>query len=339
MDINNIINDSIHYPLSDYKKFLILGLPNLILSILFFIFILQALGLDSIADLPTEDIISSPIFGRFIATTLVFFIALIIGLIIIEGIQLSVIRETINGNDYLPNLDLSRNFVDGLKCMILSIGYMLVPTLIYLILVFASAFILRDNSLIVILVLTVLFVIAAIFLTLIYVAALGRLAQTNSLGEALKVGNVYEIARNIGLTNIFLVLIFSLLLNLVISLISSLLEYIPLIGFLISYYVFYNYFLLVTSRSYGLLYKDCFEVNNNYRQNITEEQINGRNIPHEVETTNYEVSEINENHPLDFQPKVTTDNTENTSNLNKCGQCGYPNKENVNFCSNCGNKL
>lgn len=344
MEINDIINDAIHYPLSDYKKFLILGLPNLILSILFFILILQALGLDSIADLPADIIIYSPIFSTFIITTIIFFIALVIGVLILEGIQLSVIRETINGNDIIPNLELSKNFVDGLKCLILSIVYMLIPTVVYLILVFVSLGILHDDAVIFIIILTVLLVIVAIILSFLYVVSICRLAQTDSLEEALKIRNIYEITKNIGFVKIFLVLIFSLVLNLIISLIGSVLEIIPVIGFIILTYIFYTYFIIVTSRSYGLLYRDEFinagQFNGTFNQQVVDKTpiVNKEYEFNKDNNMDYTTPKTD----FDFQPSQEGSNVNQDvqlSDIKKCSRCGYSNPNYANICSNCGNKL
>lgn len=342
MNINDIINDALHYPLSDYKNFLVLGLPNLILSIVFFVLIIQAVGLDSISNLPPESIISSPIFTRFIYTIMLFIIVSFIGVIIIEGIQISVIRETIRGNDVLPKLKVVDNFVDGLKCLVLSIIYFMVITLIYIVLSFISITLFKDYAGFVIIILTVLLIITMIFLSFIFITALCRLAETNSLGEALNIRNVYEISKNIGFRKIFAVMVFSILLSFVISIIGSVLGYIPIIGFFISSYVLYTFLLLASSRSYGLMYRKYLNRNRVLPGDFGQTSANATVVKkdemvkddvqgHSVPQTGFDFQQGNEENVVDSDVSMTT--------LKKCGICGYSNPDYANVCSNCGNKL
>ena len=338
MDTNDIVNDALHYPLSDYKKLLILGLPNLVLSIFFIVFIIQAVGLEGISDLPSNMIVYSPLFSTFILTTMIFIVVLIIGTLIISGIQLSVIRETIKGNNILPNLEIGKNFVDGLKVTVLSMVYIAVPVIIYMLILFGLIYLLKDNAFIGIILLSAILVIVSIFLSIILIVALGRLAETNSLQKALEFGIVYERTKVIGFGKIFLFIVFSVLLSFVISIIGSVLGLIPILGFIISTYVLYTYYFLVLSRCYGLLYKDNLSVMDGYNNGVHENN-DLKIIKEEKIVSDKEVvKERNENTKLDYQHDKD-DNVKSLDAFKKCSNCGFSNPDYVNYCSNCGNKI
>ncbi|WP_323736179.1 DUF4013 domain-containing protein [Methanosphaera sp. ISO3-F5] len=317
-----------------------LGLPNLVLSIFFFVLIIQAVGLDKISDLPANMIFSSPLFSTFILTTLLFIVVLIVCTVIMMGIQLSVIRETIMGKDILPNLDPGKNFVDGLKVTVLSIVYIAVPVIIYMLIVFGLLYLLKDNAFIGVILITAVLLIVSILLSIVLVVALGRLAETDSLQKTLEFGTVYEMTKVIGFGKIFLIIVFSILLNLVISIIGSVLGLIPIIGFFISTYVLYSYNFLVMSRCYGLLYRDNFGARNDYPNNAIVQSNSDLKVGNNDETLSDEelVREKIDNGKLDYQPDNDSKDT-SVNEIKKCSNCGFSNPYYVNYCSNCGNKL
>jgi len=336
MEITEIIKDAFHYPISDFKKFLVLGIPILILSVLFFVLILQAVGLSEIANLPAKSLANSPLFSTFIITTLIFFVALIIGVIIIEGIQISIIRESINNNDILPSLEPVKNFVDGIKGIVLQIIYMFIPITIYMIILLGVASLGNDFAVVLVLILSVIAAIVFFILSAMYIVALGRFTETNSISEALQFGSIYDTARNIGLGKIIIVILVTNIISSFISLIGMILVNIPIIGFFIMTYILYNFFIMFNSRCYALLYRDRFENNNTgFNQNTMNNNYNN-------ELNNYQNNNLenNPNNQYDFQPKKIDSSEENVSiNLKKCNQCGYSNPDYANICGNCGNEL
>ena len=112
MGLGDIISDSVQYPFSDIQKFLIVGVISLFsgLSSLF-----GNWGVDS-----------------FILITLAGIIGLIFTLML-SGYSISVTKYAINHSSQLPDLDFQNNLIDGIKALIVSIVYFIIPIIITLI--------------------------------------------------------------------------------------------------------------------------------------------------------------------------------------------------------------
>lgn len=342
METSDIINDSFKYPLSDFKKFLTLGIPYLIIGIFTLILTYESTGLTTLSDVSEEAMLSSPIFSTFLITALVFFIVLIVCTIIMNGIGISVIRETIKASDMLPNIELKTNIIDGIKSLIVSLVYILVPLIIFFIIFGLIAAALGENSGIILFLLIILFFIAMIIIGILLTVAICRLAETNSIGEALNFSNILDIAKKIGLLKIFATLLICNILLGVISLVGSFIGIIPVIGIIIVTYLLYTYTILVTYRAYGLLYRDKDgEVysQKSFQQPYTPIENN------QVENVNNQMNNYNPDNDenLDFQNTNVENNNqvnENPENLmKKCSTCGYSNPDYVKICVNCGNEL
>lgn len=344
MDIGDIMENSFKYPLSDFKKFLILGIPYLVIAIFASLFILQVAGLSSLADVSEDALLSSPLLSTFLVTTLLFIVVAVICSIIMSGIGISVIRETIKPSDMIPDLEPVNNFVDGIQSLIISIVYMIIPVLAFVIIVSVIASLFGDNAGWIVLILFLLFFIAIIFIGLLLSVAICRFAETGSITQALDVTKVYEIGKEIGYGKIFGVILLINIIFAVISMIGNFISMIPIIGTIIVIYFLYTYIELVTYRAYGLLYRDRTQANtqNAFQQPYTPIADNQNQQP---VTENNDFKSIENTENLDFQ----TDNSQNTENeesneateavLKKCTKCGYSNPDYVNICVNCGNEL
>ena len=338
MEISDIVEDSLKYPLSDLKKFLIIGIPYLIIGILALILVYESIGITTLSDVSQEALLSSPLFSTFILTTLLFMIVTFICTIIMSGIGMSIIKETIKPSDLLPNINLKVNIIDGIKSWIVSIVYIIIPTIIFLILFGIVMATLGEDSGILLLLLMLLFIIAIIIIGLLLTVAVCRLAETDSISEALNFSNIIEIGKKIGFVKIFLTLLICNVILGVISLLASLLNIIPIIGTLIVTYLLYTYIVIVTYRAYGLLYREKNEAN--VSQNAFQ--------PPYTPIDDKQTQEINENKTADnvpanenlenndFQENETEDN-ENT--IKKCSKCGHLNPNYGTFCINCGNEI
>ncbi len=112
MNINEIIGDALRYPLSDWKKILILGFIILVGSIFYLIF----------------HIISNTINNVTILIFLIWFIILFF----IFGYQYRIINFTMNGNAELPKFNSWKvMFIEGIKYYIVHLVY-LIPALLLL---------------------------------------------------------------------------------------------------------------------------------------------------------------------------------------------------------------
>lgn len=328
MEISDIIEDSFKYPISDFKKFLILGIPCLIIGLFTLLFAFESISMASLANTTEEAILTSPIFSTFIISFLLFIIVLIICSIIMSGIGISIIKETIKPSNMLPDIELKTNILDGIKSIIVSLIYIGVPSIIFFILFGIVGVALGENSGIPILLLMLLYLIAIIVIGLLLTVAICRLAETNSIGEALNISNIIEIGKKIGFIKIFATLLICNVLLGILSLIGSFISMIPLIGTIIVMYLLYSYTLFVTYRAYGLLYRD------KYGETFTQKAFQQTYTPIE----NNQAQEINNNGNIDTRNNNQT-NDSSEAFMKKCSNCGYSNPEYAKICVNCGNEL
>ena len=344
MEISDIVEDSLKYPISDFKKFLILGIPYLIIGLFALLFLYEAAGLSTLSDVSQEALLSSPLFSTFMVTFLLFIVVVIVCTIIMSGIGLSVIKETIKPSNMLPNIEFKTNILDGIKSLIVSLVYIIIPSFIFIILMAIVGAALGEDSGVIILILMLIFLIAMIIIGLLLTVAICRLAETNSIGEALNVGNIIEIGKKIGFVKIFATLLICNVILGIISLVGSLVNMIPVIGTILVIYLLYTYIMLVTYRAYGLLYREKY--GNMYAQNAFQppyNQIENNPAPKiNNEMNDYKAIDT-DNENIDFQNMDTQyDNQTNESSepiMIKCSKCGYSNPDYVKICVNCGNEL
>jgi len=243
-----ICRSAFKYPFSDIKAlvmfgiiFVIAGLPNILSS-----FGIKSAGLISILGI----------------VTLIMFI-------IIEGFDISVIKETIEGSDAIPSLNPVNNLITGIKAFIITIIYLIIPIIVSIILGIGSFASIRSgmstngtaslasNALVglgvgAFVVIIVLFALFYIFATI----AQCRFAKYDSMSEALRIGQVWNDLRAIGIFRFIkwyiLVIIFSAVLFIVLGIISA----IPYIGGIIAALFISPAIYLFINRALGLLYRD-----------------------------------------------------------------------------------
>lgn len=249
MDLSTNLNDSFKYPFIDFEKFLVLGALFLLANIAS---IASAFGL-----------YNNPIYTYISVVALI--LSIIVSLII-GGYALSVTKTASNLSNAVPDLDFVENLVLGIKGAIVAFVYMIIPSAVVIILsvLFGATAIfsgsldhLTSSSASSLIFGIMLIVIAGIILFVLFgifeVVALGRLAKTDSLGEALTF-EVFEDVKKIGF---FKVLGWLILMGLIIGIISFILSFlliIPFIGIIIFLFLYPPFAVLFSSRSLGLLY-------------------------------------------------------------------------------------
>ena len=328
MEISDIIGDSFKYPLSDFKKFLILGIPYLIIGLFTLLFAFESINMASLANATEEMILASPIFSTFMITFLLFLIVSFICLIVMNGIGISVIKETIKPSNLLPNIELKTNILDGIKSIIISLIYIGVPTIIFFILFGIVGVALGENSGILILLLMLLYFIAIIIIGILLTIAICRLAETNSISEALNISNIIEIGKKIGFIKIFATLLICNVLLGILSVVGIFISMIPLIGTIIVMYLLYSYTILVTYRAYGLLYQE--KNGETFTQNTFQQPY--------TPIENNQDQKVNNTENIDTQNNNQTNESSETL-TKKCSNCGYSNPSYAKICVNCGNEL
>ncbi|MDL2245987.1 DUF4013 domain-containing protein [Methanobrevibacter sp. OttesenSCG-928-K11] len=274
MQITEIFTDSLKYPTKNWKNFFILGILTLIVT---------ALGLfPSIIGSDRNGLIS-------IVAIVCSILALIVGFII-NGYILSNVKSSINLKDNIPDFNINNNLIDGLKLLIINIVYGLIFLIIIMIITFFSGFLESIIDIISIainnpganttqfltlipenvantfqngfLITGILGLIIGIIFALFYTISYVRLADSENIGIALNIKEIYGDIQKIGLGNYIIWIILYILISIVISLIMGIifiiLGFIPYISvalvIIISALLFEPYVSLFSARAIGLLY-------------------------------------------------------------------------------------
>lgn len=199
MNIGEIISDCISYPFQNIKALLI----YLILGIL--VGVVAALtGLGSITT-GTLNFDSGVLLG-------------VIGLIIIIainllmlGFSLDIVKFGINRSSHAPEIDFARQVANGLKYIIVSIVYMIIPIIV----IFVLSLIFQNWIVIVI------GIILAIIFAFVLTMAVCRLADTDDLGYALNVGGAIDDLNRIGVGSVVVTLLAALIAGFIIVFVIS----------------------------------------------------------------------------------------------------------------------
>lgn len=275
MEIMDIIKESFVFPSKDLGKLAIF----IVLTII-------------VAGLAVGGVIST-VFGIMdtgayaIVGAILFIIALILGFIT-AGYQISIIKSGITNSD-APEFEWKKNIIDGIYNLIISIVYFIIPAIIVLIVGFitnvpgniqaiieesvtssvnataaanttvpavsAVSETLMGNLVSSLAITAVVAIVLFIIFAFIQTMAQARLANTDSLGEALNIPEAFKDLGRIGygkvIAVVILVVIVTLVINAVIALIAN---YVPAIG--IVSIIVTPYLTFFAYRATGLLYSD-----------------------------------------------------------------------------------
>ena len=274
MEILEIIKDAFVFPSQNLEKLAIYIVLTFVLGIL------AVGGIVSLGiALPQAHV---PILG------IIFFIIGIILALIISGYQLAIMKTGIDVEEKAPSIDFKNDLINGIKLLIVSIVYFIIPAIIVFIVglvtnvpgnvtnivqelalspanatvvanstgaigtVSQSAIASLTSSLAITgIVAFVLFIIFALIETM----GQARLANTGSLAEAL---NIIEAAKDLTRIGLGKVIAVVLLVIIIVAIINAILGYIfgriPLLS--IISIVIAPYLTFFTLRAYGLLYSD-----------------------------------------------------------------------------------
>ena len=235
MSLIEIIKNSIKYPLNDYTKFLIVGIISLIAGLTIVLPQFQV----------TDTIILS------IAGIISLIFALILG-----GYSLDVIKKGIEDSDEIPDFNIVENIVNGIKSVIVSIVYLIIPTIILIALAVVTGAIgaSLDNILASLGILAIVAIIIYILFGILEIVGLAILAKTGSISEALSFGEVFADAKSIGIINIIAFIILVAIIIFIIALIGGIISLIPYIGFIIATILVGGFSVLFYGKALGLLY-------------------------------------------------------------------------------------
>ncbi|MCL2156530.1 MAG: DUF4013 domain-containing protein [Methanobrevibacter sp.] len=239
MNVTGLFKDSFTYPLRDSNKLLFLGAVFIVGGLLTIlpVFISGVLGIN---------IALNQQFLLAIITFIVMGIILFLTSAIISGYGISVIRKTLFNPDKVPSFDLVKNLVSGLKLAILSVVYYLIPVAISLLLSYFVNFSIGF----------IVWILLSTIATLLLIVATSRLAETNSLKEALKIDEVFKDISKIGIANYIVWIIIYLSIGIIISFITFIIMFIPIIGVIIGFLAIMPFITMFSARAIGLLYNE-----------------------------------------------------------------------------------
>ncbi len=263
MDVVEIFKDSLRYPLKDNNKLIMLGVLIIISGIIAFISGVIQFSLSQF---------STPIY--MITMILLFIIS-----IIVSGYALSVVKETLLNSEIVPSIDLVKNLISGIKIAIVSIIYYLIPLVITLFVSYLNGTfnsiikiitysiqnffnpnisepILTTGSTFGLMNISILWFILSAITTLFLIIGIIRLAKNGNIIEALKMNEVFNDIKKIGIGNYIIVCVLYLLIGIIISFFSAIFILIPIIGIIVFLLVISPYIVMFSGRTFGLIYNE-----------------------------------------------------------------------------------
>ena len=237
MEIGEIISDAAMYPINNVKALVIYVVLGIVAFLALIITGVGLIGAGEATGLLSGGLGILGIVGIIIAIAIFALIA---------GYMLDVIKIAINREDNAPEIDPVRQIINGIKLFILAIIYMIIPIIIMVILSAINETLGLILGFILLIVFDILLVIAQC-----------RFAKTESLGEALNIGEVINDLKEIGIVKVLAIIIIIGIISYVLSAIATGIgNFSEIIGAILSGIVtIYTTFL--QSRAYGLLYSDA----------------------------------------------------------------------------------
>lgn len=238
MNVGKIIENSLKYPASNWKRLLIFGV-----LILIYQFSINILG----------------IYIKNFILVFLLIIPFIISYFLIGGYEFRVIETTMRGKMEAPEFNKwPKMFHDGLKIFIVKLVYGIIPVIILAVgftLLFMGSYSIQMVGVLILLLGVILLFIAA----LIMVMALSNMIYYSEISAAFKLSEIKERIKKIGWLNYILVLIILAILVVLISVVGTLLSFIPIVGLVLSSLIIDPYLYLFISRAYALIYWETLE--------------------------------------------------------------------------------
>jgi hypothetical protein len=238
MNIGEIIGDALSYPFSNIKALILYIVLGIIAGI-----IGGAALLSFAASFSSQGFAGFALSGVGILGVIVF----ILVLFLIEGYGLDIIKYGIERRADSPGIDIGRQISNAIKLIIVTIVYYIVPAII----VFVLGLFLRDWILLIISI--ILFIVFA----LANFMAKCRLAKTDSLGDALAIGEAIGDISRVGLGKIIATVIVIFLILVVVAFIIALIANVNNTIGSILLGIFAVYFVFFYNRAIGLLYSEA----------------------------------------------------------------------------------
>ncbi len=253
MDITAIIKNSIEYPISDLKNFLILGLIVFLAELYT---IISSLGVMNLW------------------FSLLFILTLVLGLAR-SGYSIRILGSSINGSEILPEFNNWKNlFLNGFRALIVNLVFVIpiviIGVIMGIVIAFTSIssganFAAKSYS---IWTFMPVFLVIGIYLILIYpviLMALANMAKHENISAAFKFREIWEKITNVGLGKfivwyIFTGLIYLILLGVGMGITALFgLEHIKFIGQILNTFIVIPFSIIFIYRSASLIYKSSLK--------------------------------------------------------------------------------
>ena len=238
MEIGEIIGDAVRYPLNHTKSLLIY------IAIMFIIALIAIFtGIGLAAGQETNQLFASGIIG-FIGLLLI----IIIGLFV-SGYGLDIVKLGTERSEAAPEIDIGRQAILGLKNIIVGFVYCIIPLIVMLLLGYI-------NNTLAVIVGLILFIVFGLALLM----GECRLANTESLGEALNIPEAIKDLQTIGIFKVLIVIILICIIGLILNFIAGIFSGMGDIGSFISAIlsaIVSAYTFFFSNRATGLLYSDA----------------------------------------------------------------------------------
>lgn len=237
MDVTEIIGDAIVYPAKNIRSLIIYVIIGIVTALLGG---LSLLGM--MASASGNNVLAAGGLG-FIGI-LIF----ILGSLLISGYGLDIVKYGIERREDGPGIDLVRQIVNAIKVVIVSIVYYIIPAIAsWLLLTFLG------NGFLTIL---IVFVIGVVFAFAQFMAVC-RLAKTESLGDALAIGEAIGDISRVGMLKVLVTVIAVFVIGFIIAFVFGLISQAnsTIGGILLG--IFGVYFVFFYNRAIGLLYSDA----------------------------------------------------------------------------------
>ena len=245
MEIGDIISKSFKYPLNNGTQFMKVAVLYLLLIVPVFFSVLMIIFANSSA---------------ILVSAIITIICYLIFTLIIGGYFLSVMKEGISSSNLMPEYDFAKNIVDSIKVWVLGLLFSLIPGIIIGILLlivtkFASSETVFGGIICIAFIALILEIIFCMFLSI----SLLRLANYDSLSEALNFSAIKEDLRAIGIGNLIVLLVVLGIISGAILFITGFLIFIPIVGTIIYIMFIVPYTYLAVCYGLGLMYSEIVQ--------------------------------------------------------------------------------
>ncbi len=237
MDIGGIIGDALAYPFHNIKAlvlYVVLGIIGAIIGGASLLGMLGAVGSTGWSSF------------AFSGVGIVGIIVFILILFLIEGYALDIIKFGIERRDDGPGIDVGRQISNAIKLIVVDFVYYIVPAII----TFVLGLFLRDW------IMTIISLILFILFALANFMAKCRLAKTDSMGDALAIGEAIGDISKVGFLKIIATVIIIAIILIIAAIIIAWIGNMNNIVGSVLLGLFAVYFVFFYNRAIGLLYSD-----------------------------------------------------------------------------------